>query len=305
MVVQLTNTNSSYFERTEIVSQYLTEIRHFKILSKEDEINLFKILREGEIRNEKGKVVKRTAEAEQARTTIANANQRLVLSVARHYSPSDKILDCVSEGTIGLMEAIDKYDISKETKFITYAIHYIRRNVTQYLRDDDPSIRKTNISKTYHCMARAYNSFIQKYERDPSPEELVEILNTEYNCDIKDASDVIETRLISIDESVDDSNDEEIGDTQLFNSVYSDINHCEVEIDNAYSSELSKNLLANFSPREKKIISMSFGLGEYNREYEAKEIAKELGLTPERVRQIKNNVINRMRETALEQMNKL
>lgn len=304
MVVQLTNGNSSYFERTETVSKYLSDIRHFQILSKEEETELFKVLRNGEVRDEKGKIISRTPVAEKARNAIANSNQRLVLSVARHYSPSEKILDCVSEGTCGLMEAIDRYDITKDVKFITYAIHYIRRNITQYLRDEDPSIRQTNTSKTYHCIARAYNSFVQKEEREPSPEELVEILNTEYKCDIKDVNDVIDMRIISIDESVDDD-EESVGETQLFNSYCSNDNDYEEQAQGDYAKEFSKTLFSILSPREIQIISMSFGVNGYHKEYEAKEIAKELSLTPERVRQIKKMVIDRLREEALSRMKKI
>lgn len=284
MVVNLKNTNTSFIERTSLVKQYFSEVNKFDILTTEQEQMLFNIAKNGATEAE------RTA----AKQKIAECNQKFVISVAHHYAPSDKFLDCVSEGTIGLMTAIENFDPTNGVKFITFAVHYIRREITQYLRDRDPSIRKTNVSKTFHTAAQARNAFIQREEREPTNDELAEILNEEYGLDIKDTMDVADMRIISIDESVSDDDDDAcVGDLEEFNNASACTNEYETISTEQHYKQTLVDLFSILTPREKKIISMSFGIG-YDRDYDLKEIAEEVGLTSERVRQMKHNIIQRL-----------
>lgn len=287
MVVNIKNTNTSFIERTDSVNQYFSEVRKFDTLSVEEEKDLFNI-----IKNSKNEYLK-----EQAIKRLIECNQKFVIAVARHYS-SDKFLDCVSEGTIGLYNAIEMFDVNAGVKFITFAAYYIKREITQYLRDQEPSIRKTNISKTYHTVSQAINYFIQKENREPSTEELAELLDEKYGVEIKDLNDLTEMRIISIDEKVNDQSDDSeacVGDLEEFNTFSASTNEYEKTENKEYTNALLTNLLDVLDDREKTIIKMSFGIG-YERCYEPHEIGEVVGLTPERVRQLKKSTLEKLQK---------
>lgn len=318
MVVNIKNSNIGFVERTATVKQYFSEVSKIQPLSIEEEKELFMKLDNikttllnhfdsetntydlssevlTELNTQHDNIVKK----------IAERNQKFVISIARHYAPNDKFLDCVSEGTIGLMQAIEAFQLDRDVKFITFAVHYIRREITQYLRDDDPTIRKSNISKTFHTVAQARNEFIQREEREPSPEELAEMLNEKYSIEIKDLSDITDMRIISIDEAVSEDDDDTcVGDMQLFNDYSSSNNEYETTEANDYNKNMLSSLFSILTPREVKIISMSFGIG-YDREYSPKEIGEEVGLTAERIRQMKDNIMKRLQNEFMERSGKI
>ena len=165
--INLKNTNVGFVERTETVKQYFKDISKFKVLSSEEEKRLFEIIKAD---TDNDAVIEATHQ-------IVNSNQLLVSSVARKLTTNDQFLDCVSVGTMALLTAISNFDVSKGVKFSTYAVPYIYRDISQYLRDVDPSIKKSNISKTYHYVPQVRNKFIQEFEREPTDEELMDILN--------------------------------------------------------------------------------------------------------------------------------
>jgi len=294
MTLNLKNQNVGFVERTEVVKQYFKSISKYKILTQEEELELFRIIKEGSNQDE----------INEAKHKLIVCNQLLVCSVARKLTTSDQFLDCVSEGSLALLTAIEKFDPNKGVRFSTYATPYIYRDISQYLRDMDPSIKKTNVSKTYHYIPQAVNKFIQTNEREPTDEELMEILNTEYNQNIKDPQDVRVMTMFSIDEDFNNDSEDEITPAMYAFNDYSAVgNDYESEAEKEYNKEFLSTLLTVLTPREQTIIKKSFGIGE-SREYEAQEIADEIGLTPERVRQLKNSAMKRLQEEFKNRMKK-
>lgn len=279
----VSTTSANYLNRTNAVMQYFNEARQFEVLNEEEEDRLLHIAKESTDEQ------KRT----EARQKIAECNQRLVMMMARYYS-HDNFLDCVSEGTIGLMNAIDAFEFGKGAKFGTFAVHYIRREITQYLRDKEPSIKKTNISKTFHTISQARNEFIQQNEREPLPEELAEILEEKYDIIVNDLSSVTDMKIVSIDEAVGDDNDTVVGDMETFNTYSASVNDYETTSDNEYKKEILTSLFSILSPREKKVISMLFGVGEYFHEYDPVDVAEEVGVGVERVRQMRKSILEKL-----------
>lgn len=274
MIVNIKNRNKTIYERTETLMRYYDDIKKYKVLSQDEEIDLFRIIRSG-----------KKIESQKAKETLINCNQRFIVSVAKNYGTNSNLLDLINEGNIGLIEAIDSYDTSKNIRFLSYAIWYIRRAINQYCINTS-IVRKNNISKTYHAISSATNKFLQKEERLPTSAELLTILQNEYNINIKEVNDINETHIINIDDdyqSDDDSYNPSIAEFNLYSASKNDV---ENTIDNEFNKKLLSNLLNILSPRDKQIIEMSFGIG-YERPYEIQEIAKEIGLTNERVRQIK------------------
>lgn len=285
MVVNLKSPTTDYFERTETLTRYYEDIRKYDVMSEEKEVEMFKLFKNGN-----------KQEQEYARNFIINANQRFVVAMAKRFATNENILDLISEGNIGLIEAMKDFDVTKGNKFITFAVWYVRRAINNYCINYGNLVKKTNLSKTYHIVAQATNKFIQTEYRQPTLEELLEIVNKEHKADIKSIEDIIDTKISSIDEGFNSEDDDAVfGEMSLYNSYSSSFNEYEKISNEDFNNKLISSMLGKLPEREKTIIKMVFGIGYY-REYELQEIAEELGLTTERVRQIKNSVIKEIKE---------
>ena len=233
------------------------------------------------------------------RDFIINSNLRFVISIARVYATNNNILDLIDEGNIGLIEAVDTFDVSLGNRFQTHAIYLIRQKINLYRQNDDLIIRKNNESKTYHIISNMTNKFIQEYQREPTSDELKDYINEHYpNAKIKDSADVLNVRVASIDEPVDsDDGDANIGNISAFNSYSASTNDYEGTVEVEHLSALINTLMRGLSDRDKSIIKMYFGIGQkFNAPCPVSEIADKTKLTKERVRQIVADVQNKMRE---------
>lgn len=284
--LNLKNTTAFYVERTPLVVQYFKDIKKWPPLDEEEETALLHTIKTSKVQSE----------VDAAKQKLIMSNQLLVASIARKFNVVEKFLDLINIGTIALDTAIENFKEGLNAKFSTYATSYVYRDMSQYLRDCDPLVRKTNVSKTYHYVNQARSKFYQENEREPTNEELTEILNRDYNQNIKDPFDVQEITFMSIDQPVDSEDDETtLEDVNTYNDYTASSIEYESSETSEYNSFLTKSLLSVLSEREQTIIKKSFGIGEL-REYEPIEIAKEMGLTPERVRQIKTAAMAKLKD---------
>ena len=275
-------------DRSENTTRFYKDIKDFETFDREDEVKWFTLMKEGT-----------PEERKHAREYIINCNQRLVVAAAKNYANTENLTDYINEANFGLMEAVDKFDVSRGTKFASYAMWFILRAINIYKYDTSQAIKKTNYSKTFHVISKARNKFMQENERNPSDDELLEIVNEMYGKDIKDKNDLLDTRMASIDVETDDDDTLVFGDITDFNRASASYNEYEEESTNDYNSALVDSLLEILKPREREIIKMRFGLYEDNglrREYELNEIAEKIGLTPERVRQLEASALQQLRE---------
>ena len=279
MVVNLKTPNSDYFERTETLVRYYEDIRKYDVLTNEEELELFEMIKNGN-----------KFEKQVAKEKLINCNQRFVVAVAKRYATNDNILDLINEGNIGLMEALENFKVEKGVKFTTWAVWFIRRAINLYCINYGNLVRKTNLSQTYHVVSQATNKFIQTEYRQPTLEELAELLKDEHDVDIKNLSYIIDTKFTSIDEGF-NSNDDEMN---VFNEYSASFNDYEKVSNNEFNNKLISNMLLKLPKREKDIITLYFGIG-YDREYELQEIAEKVGLTTERVRQLKNDILDKLK----------
>lgn len=293
MIVNLKNRTSDFFERTSTLVRYYEDIRKYKLLSNDEELNLFKIISCG---TEK--------EKRKARESLVNANQRFVIAVAKKFATNGNILDLISEGNVGLIEAIEKFDAAKGYKFTTFAVYYIRRAINRYLITDDNLVTKTNYQKTYHFISQATNKFTQKNHRQPTTDELKEMLANEYNVFIKDNADIITTRMVSIDLDDDDEDAANMGDCIEFNVKSSRCNEFEETTEKEHLQAIVSSMLGSLKKRDQEVIKLVFGIG-YDRPYEVQEISEKIGLTKERVRQLKTEIINELKKNYSNVLNKI
>lgn len=277
-------------DRSENTTRFYKDIVVYPTLTREEEVEWFNRMHNGATEEE------RTF----AKEYIILCNQRLVIAAAKKWAKTDTLMDFVNEANIGLNEAIEKFDETKDVKFASYAMWFILRAMNTYNNGDCQIVKKTNFSKTFHVISKATNDFIQKNERNPTPEELLDVINDKYKKDIKDKADLIPTHYASID--LGDSNDDEnypSGDIVDYNRASASYNDYEDVEKEDFNKRLVSSMLNKLSPRKQQIIKMRFGMYEetkgLRREYEREEIAEKLGLTSERVRQLENEAMEEIR----------
>lgn len=284
MVVNL-RTTTTFFERSENLTSYYAEIRKHPILTQEEEMELFKIM------NDKVSSPKEKADAKEK---LIVSNQRFVVAVAKRYASNDTLLDLIDEGNIGLIESIDSFDINKGVKFMTWAVWYIRRAINFYLIDNDKMIKRSNKLKTYHIISQATSKFVQREQREPSMEELRDMLNDEYKIDIKNSYDLLDPMVTSIDRDMTSEDENYTSDITLFNTYSASSNTYERKSDNEFNSKLVTSLLKTLTPKESEMIVLLFGIGR-DRALEVQEVAERFNYTPERIRQLKYSILEKLK----------
>ena len=282
--------NNGLLTRTENISRFFREISKYPVLSKEEEVELFQLYHNAATEEEK----------KCAREYLINCNQRFAVSIAKQWANAENLPDYISEANIGLMEAIEKFDETRGVRFTSYAMWFMVRAINRYNNEVAPIVRRTNQSKTFHVTAKVRNKFEQENEREPSNEELMEIINEDYNKGIIDKHDLTDVQCMSIDDTVRYEDDEyTFNEHADFVGKTASVNDYEVKMSEEHNVELIKSLLSCLSEREQKIIKLKFGLMELNgikRCFENSEIAEELGITSERVRQLAKEGLEKIRK---------
>ena len=291
--------------RTDNTSRYYKDIRKFDVMTREEELDWFNMLADARRKavkyREEGK--KKEADdmdnfAQEIKDLIVNSNQRLCVAAAKNWASTENLMDYVNEANVGLMLAVDKFDASRGVKFASYAIWFIKRALNNYCHGTLPLVHKTNNAKTWSIVSKAVSEFTQKNERQPSQDELMELVNSKLKRGIKDKFDLTEMYVTMVDDYPYEENDNTFNkDAADFNRASASVNDYENIEEEDFNKTLVKSLLDILSPRDKKLIQMRFGLIEVNgikREFELSEVAKELNLTSERVRQIESSILKRL-----------
>lgn len=283
MVVDTKTPEVKYIKRTDILMSYLEEIRNFKPISILEERELFNRIKRGD---------------KKARELIINCNQRFVVAVAKRFATVDNLPDLINEGNIGLIQAIDNFDNTRGVRFITHAIWYIRREINAYRMKTDKMIKISNQSKTFHVMNKVKNTFFAKEGRMPTPEEIVDILENEYNYTIKDKNDVIDISVNSIDDFYIDNNKNALtfGESNNFINKTADFNMINKKIVEESNNYIISELFTCLSDKERTIISLLYGLNNELRPLGIKEVAGVMKMSTERIRQLKISIIKKLQE---------
>ena len=276
-------------DRTENTERFYRDIKKYPLLTPEEEKELFIVMREGS-----------ESEKRAARDKIILANQRFVVSVAKKYSTTDTLLDHIEECNIALLECINSFDVNVGTKFTTYAVWYMKTRMNEYRTRTEPFIKRPNYGKVFHCISSAVNDFIQENERSPYNDELLEIINTKYGKKIKDKYDLLDLVETRYDMSQDDDDEDYSPDVSKF--YYESASHngyIDIEDIDGRKSAIEA-ILSSLTPREEKFLRLKFGFYEpdktgFKRELTFKEIAEQLELTTERVRQMDKEIMKKLK----------
>jgi RNA polymerase primary sigma factor len=288
------------------VRQYLNEIGRYELLTAAEERTLGKAVKDGQKAAERlaKKDVKLGAKerrdlkeavraGEVAKERMVNANLRLVVSIARRYDRKELHLsDLIQEGNIGLMHAVDKYDFEKGFKFSTYATWWIRQSMTRAMADQGRNIRiPGHMMEIVNRIQRAERELTSELKRDPSPEEVAQ------RCDIS-LEKLFEIQQLTLSTaSLDAPVGVDIDDLTVGETIAS--TDASDPLDQTISRDLISQVeksLGDLPERERRIMSMRFGLGDFiGKQHTLEEVAEKEGITRERVRQIEQKTLARMR----------
>ena len=257
------------------VRMYLKEIGQVKLLSAEEEIELAKLVAEGD---------------QKAKNKLTEANLRLVVSIAKKYSGRGlHILDLIQEGNTGLIRAVDKFDWTKGNKFSTYATWWIRQAITRAIADQARTIRvPVHMVEVINKATRCNRKLVQELGREPTVEEIAAELGLPVEKIIEANRTAADT--LSLDTPVGDEEDTSIGSFVEDERTPGPAD----ATSNALLSEALKEILDTLTEREADVLKMRFGMYD-GRTHTLEEVGQIFGVTRERIRQIENKAIRKLR----------
>ena len=257
------------------VRMYLKEIGQIKLLTMDEELELADRILEGD---------------EVAKATLAEANLRLVVSIAKRYVGRGMLfLDLIQEGNIGLMKAVEKFDVSKGYKFSTYATWWIRQAITRAIADQARTIRvPVHMVETINKLARIQRQLTLELNREPSEQELAKKMN----MSVEKVRDIykISQEPVSLETPIGEEDDSHLGD---FIKDERNMSPEEYATNEMLKDEISEVLLT-LTEREEKVIRLRFGL-EDGKSRTLEEVGQMFGVTRERIRQIEAKALRKLR----------
>ena len=295
------------------VRMYLKEIGKVPLLSAEEEIELAKNMEAGAVAKEKIAILKSREEnateeelaeikeeiknvqkdldaGAEAKKRLAEANLRLVVSIAKRYVGRGMLfLDLIQEGNLGLIKAVEKFDYRKGYKFSTYATWWIRQAITRAIADQARTIRiPVHMVETINKLIRVSRQLLQELGREPSPEEIA----AEMNMPVERVREIlkISQEPVSLETPIGEEEDSHLGDFIQDDNV-------PVPADAAAFTLLKEQLeevLGTLTEREQKVLTLRFGL-EDGRARTLEEVGKEFNVTRERIRQIEAKALRKLR----------
>ena len=269
----ITNRESQSLEK------YLQEIGKVDLLTPEEEVDLAKRIKQGD---------------QIALEKLTKANLRFVVSVAKQYQNQGLSLsDLINEGNLGLIKAAQRFDETRGFKFISYAVWWIRQSILQALAEQSRIVRlPLNKVGSLNKINKAFSELEQTFEREPSPEELAELL--EITTDEVETTLGVAARHVSMDAPFVEGEDNSLLDVLENNSMPGTDTHLE------YADSLRREIersLGTLTDRQCDVIKLYFGIG-VEHPMSLEDIGDKFGLTRERVRQIKDKAINKLRATS-------
>lgn len=257
------------------VRMYLKEIGKISLLTAEEEVEIAKRMEAGD---------------ESAKKELAEANLRLVVSIAKRYvGRGMSFLDLIQEGNLGLMKAVDKFDYTKGFKFSTYATWWIRQAITRAIADQARTIRiPVHMVETINKLVRVQRQLVQDLGRDPLPEEIAQ----EMNLDVERVREIqkIAQEPVSLETPIGEEEDSHLGDFIPDDEILSPQDAATFTL----LKEQLNTVLETLTEREKKVLTLRFGLDD-GRARTLEEVGKEFDVTRERIRQIEAKALRKLR----------
>ena len=285
------------------VKMYLKEIGKVNLLTPEEELSLAKRMADGETAKEqieeigenidedsKKQIDLLIADGEKAKKSLAEANLRLVVSIAKRYVGRGMLfLDLIQEGNLGLIKAVDKFDYTKGYKFSTYATWWIRQAITRAIADQARTIRiPVHMVETINKLVRVSRQLVQELGREPTPEELAKELNMPVDK-VREISKISQEP-VSLETPIGEEEDSHLGDFIPDEDAPAPSEAASFVLLN----EQLGAVLETLSEREANVLRLRFGLDD-GRARTLEEVGKEFDVTRERIRQIEAKALRKLR----------
>lgn len=276
---QLKITKSITNRESQSLEKYLQEIGKVELISPEEEVKLAVRIKQGD---------------NSALDKLTKANLRFVVSVAKQYQNQGLSLpDLINEGNLGLIKAAQRFDETRGFKFISYAVWWIRQSILQALAEQSRIVRlPLNKVGLTNRIQKAYSQLEQEYEREPSAEELAEML--EMDTEEVLATLGIAARHVSMDSPLSEGEDSTLID--VYENPNAERTEKLIEHDESLKQEINRSLTA-LTERQKEVICYFYGIG-VDHPMSLEDIGMRFNLTRERVRQIKDKAITKLRTTS-------
>lgn len=257
------------------VRMYLKEIGRVNLLSAEEEIKLAKRIEQGD---------------EEAKRRLAEANLRLVVSIAKRYVGRGMLfLDLIQEGNMGLIKAVEKFDFQKGFKFSTYATWWIRQAITRAIADQARTIRiPVHMVETINKLIRVQRQLLQDLGREPTPEEIAEDMDLTPEK-VREILKIAQEP-VSLETPIGEEDDSHLGDFIEDQDATSPSEHAAYEL----LKEQLEDVLDTLTDREENVLRLRFGLDD-GRTRTLEEVGKVFGVTRERIRQIEAKALRKLR----------
>ena len=260
------------------VRMYLKEIGKVPLLTADEEIEIAKKMLEG------------GPDAEAAKKKLAEANLRLVVSIAKRYVGRGMLfLDLIQEGNLGLIKAVEKFDYTKGFKFSTYATWWIRQAITRAIADQARTIRiPVHMVETINKLIRVSRQLLQEKGREPQPEEIAEAMG----ISVEKVREIIKIAQepVSLETPIGEEEDSHLGDFIQDDDAPPPAEAASFTL----MKEQLMSVLDTLTPREKKVLSLRFGL-EDGRQRTLEEVGQQFNVTRERIRQIEAKALRKLR----------
>lgn len=282
--IKCNSKNSFYLNRNDIQEIYFTDVRRYPILNEKEEHELLYKVQQGATKEER----------EAAKKRLVECNLRFVISIAKKLGNQENFLDLVSEGNMGLMDAIDKFDMSKNCKLITYAVSWIVAYINKYQIQNSKTVVPPNALRLHNYVRNVTKEFFLENERNPTPQEIADMVREKFDFNISNLEDVELGKIISIEEkySVIDEDDSFEDSSEYMQRTAS--NNIQETIDREYKMHQLDFFLGKLNERERFIIERTYGIGCVAESFDT--IGLHLDLGKERVRQICVDAVKKMQK---------
>lgn len=276
---QLKITKSITNRESQSLEKYLQEIGKVELITPEEEVKLAILIKKGDAL---------------ALEKLTKANLRFVVSVAKQYQNQGLTLpDLINEGNLGLIKAAQRFDETRGFKFISYAVWWIRQSILQALAEQSRIVRlPLNKVGLTNRISKAYSQLEQEFEREPTPEELASFLDID--AEEVSATLSVAARHVSMDQPLADGEESTLIDVLVNHNAVSTDN--ELVVKASLNTEIERSL-STLTERQKEVIRYFFGIG-IDHPLSLEDIGERFCLTRERVRQIKDKAITKLRTTS-------